>query len=227
MTDILLFNLFRRKKREWAREGMAALTQAEVDEINAVLADWKAANRFAGAAGGPPASDAPVSGAGQPEATDGALRPSQAAYSIIKEFEGYHRDLGDGRVQAYPDPASGGEPWTIGYGSTGPDVRPGTIWTKEQAAARLESDVAKFAAGVARRIGDAATARHEFDAMVSLAYNVGLGNFESSTLLRKHKAGDKAGAAAEFARWNKAAGKVMAGLTRRRAAEAELYRGNG
>ena len=61
--------------------------------------------------------------------------------------------------------------------------------------------------------------------MVSLAYNVGLGNFASSTLLRKHKAGDFARAAAQFAVWNKAAGKVMQGLVSRRADEAKLYRG--
>ena len=59
--------------------------------------------------------------------------------------------------------------------------------------------------------------------MVCFAYNCGVANLKSSTLLRKHKAGDYAGAAKEFARWNKAAGKVMAGLTRRRAAEAALY----
>ena len=59
--------------------------------------------------------------------------------------------------------------------------------------------------------------------MVSLAYNIGMGNFSASTLLRKHKAGDHAGAAAQFAVWNKANKKVMAGLTRRRAAEAALY----
>jgi lysozyme len=59
--------------------------------------------------------------------------------------------------------------------------------------------------------------------MVSFAYNVGPANLASSTLLKKHKAGDYAGAAAEFAKWNKANRKVMAGLTRRRAAEAALY----
>ena len=59
--------------------------------------------------------------------------------------------------------------------------------------------------------------------MVSFAYNVGLGNLASSTLLKLHKAGDHAGAAAQFARWNKAAGKVLPGLTRRRTAESQLY----
>ncbi len=158
--------------------------------------------------------------------TIGGYRVSPAAFAIIKEFEGYARALPDGRCQAYPDPGSGGDPWTIGFGSTGPGIAKGVIWPRRQAEERLEADVIKFAAGVAKRLeGGAATSQGEFDAMVSLAYNVGLGNFESSTLLRKHKAGDKAGAAAEFAKWNKASGRVMAGLTRRREAEARLYRG--
>lgn len=151
--------------------------------------------------------------------------PSRAAYEIIKQFEGYATALPDGSCKAYPDPASGGDPWTIGYGSTGPDIRRGTVWTQQQAQARLEQDVHAFAKGVADRIGDADTDQHEFDAMVSLAYNIGLGNFGGSTLLKKHKAGDKTGAANEFGKWRMAAGRVMKGLVRRREAEAALYRG--
>jgi lysozyme len=146
------------------------------------------------------------------------LKPSRAALSLIKEFEGC-------KLEAYPDPATGGDPWTIGWGSTGPGIRKGTVWTQEQADTRFAEHVAEFGAGVAKLIGNAATSQQEFDAMVSLAYNVGVGNLASSTLLKLHKAGDKAGAAAQFARWNKAAGRVMAGLTRRRAAEQALYEG--
>ena len=72
-------------------------------------------------------------------------------------------------------------------------------------------------------IGDAKTTQHQFDALVSFAYNLGADNLKTSTLLRKHNAGDHAGAAAEFGKWNKAKGQVMKGLTRRRAAEAALY----
>lgn len=150
-------------------------------------------------------------------ATARALKPSQACINLMHEFEGC-------RLKAYPDPGSrDGKPWTIGWGSTGPDIGPGTVWTQAQADARFASDVAKFADKVSAALGDAHTTQHQFDAMVSFAYNVGVAAFSSSTLLKKHKAGDYSGAFSEFARWNKNDGKVMAGLTRRRAAEADLY----
>jgi lysozyme len=142
---------------------------------------------------------------------------------LIQSFEGCAKKRADGSYDAYPDPATGGDPWTIGWGSTGPDIKRGLVWTQQQCDDRFAQHVAEFAANVAKAIGAAATTQHQFDAMVSLAYNIGMGNFSASTLLRKHKAGDHAGAQAQFAVWNKAAGKVMAGLTRRRAAEAALY----
>lgn len=145
--------------------------------------------------------------------------------ALVKRWESYKQDLGDGRVQAYPDPATGGAPWTIGWGTTGPDVVKDTIWTREQAQDRFRQHVAEFSAGVAQALESAPTTQDQFDAMVSLAYNVGLGNFRGSTLLKKHKAGDYAGAQAQFAVWNKAAGKVMKGLINRRADEAKLYGG--
>lgn len=143
---------------------------------------------------------------------------------LVQEFESCAKKRADGRFDAYPDPGSGGDPWTIGWGTTGPDVKPGVTWTQQQCDDRFAQDLSKFAQGVAKVLGDAKTTQHQFDAMVSFAYNVGIANLSSSTLLKKHKAGDYAGAANEFARWNKAKGKVMAGLTRRRAAEAALYK---
>lgn len=143
---------------------------------------------------------------------------SDAGAALVKQFEGC-------RTSAYPDPATGGAPWTIGYGATGPEIVRGTVWTLQQCDERLHDDLNRFARGVSDAIGGAPTTQNEFDAMVSLAYNVGLANFRSSTLLRMHRAGDKAGAAAQFVRWNRADGKVMGGLTRRREAEAEMYRG--
>lgn len=143
---------------------------------------------------------------------------SKAGLALIKSFEGLE-------LKAYPDPGSGGDPWTIGYGATGAGIHKGVVWTQAMADNRLADDVSRFADGVAKLIGSAPTTQGQFDAMTSLAFNVGLGNFGSSTLLKKHRAGDYAGAASEFARWNKASGKILAGLTRRREAETKVYRG--
>ena len=151
------------------------------------------------------------------------MDPSSDCVKLIQEFEGCEKRRADGRFDAYPDPGSGGDPWTIGWGTTGPDVQRGVIWTQQECDDRFAQDLNRFAGSVANGIGVAATTQHQFDALVSFAYNVGIGNLKSSTLLKKHKAGDFAGAANEFGRWNKAAGKVMKGLTRRRAAEAALY----
>lgn len=159
----------------------------------------------------------------EPEASPGSLEPGPDCTKLIQAFEGCHKKRSDGRFDAYPDPGSGGDPWTIGWGATGPDVRKGVVWTQEQCDDRFTAHVAQFAAGVRRLLGNAATTQHQFDALVSFAYNVGEGNLGSSTLLKLHKAGDYSGAAAQFARWNKAAGWVLPGLTRRRAAEAALY----
>lgn len=131
--------------------------------------------------------------------------------------------LPDKRVQAYPDPATGGDPWTIGWGSTGADIRPGVIWTQQQCDARLTRDLTRFAVQVTGAIGTAPTTQPQFDALVCFTYNVGIGNLSGSTLLKRHKARDHDAAQAQFARWNRAQGKVMAGLTKRRAAEAALY----
>jgi len=153
------------------------------------------------------------------------MQPSQACAKLIQQFEGCAKKRPDGTFEAYPDPGTGGDPWTIGWGSTGPNIKKGTVWTQQQCDDRFNEHLAEFARGVEKALGGAKTTQAQFDAMVSFAYNVGLGNLNSSTLLKKHKAGDYKGAAAEFARWNKAAGKVLPGLTRRRAAESALYSG--
>lgn len=141
--------------------------------------------------------------------------------ALIKRFEGCARRIGRGLVEAYPDPGTGGAPWTIGWGATGPGIGPGTVWTEVQADARLEADLVRYAAEVSAAIGAAPTTRAQFDALVSFHYNTGA--IRRATLTRKHIAGDFVGAAAEFARWNRAGGRVLKGLVRRRAAEAALY----
>jgi len=143
--------------------------------------------------------------------------------ALIKRFEGCAKALGNGSFDAYPDPGTGGDPWTIGWGSTGPDIHKGLVWTQAQCDARLEADLQHFSAKVAAMVPSAT--QHQFDALTSFAYNLGPGNLASSTLLKKHKAGDFAGAANEFLRWNRAAGRVLPGLTKRRAAERLLYLG--
>lgn len=126
------------------------------------------------------------------------------------------------RLKAYPDPASGGDPWTIGYGST-TGAKPGMVITEAQAEEMLRRDVARFEAAVNKLAPK--TTQGQFDAMVSFSFNVGEGNLAKSTLLKKHNAGDYAGAANEFGNWTLAAGKRMPGLVTRRAGEAKLYRG--
>lgn len=138
------------------------------------------------------------------------------ALALIKRFEGCE-------LKAYPDPGSGGDPWTIGWGATGAGIRKGVVWTQDAADARLIKDVERFGDGVAKALGGAPATDRQRAAMISLAYNIGLEAFEDSTLLRFHKAGNYKGAALQFLRWNRASGKVLAGLTRRRAAEAAVY----
>ena len=163
------------------------------------------------------------------KATPAAVAPSAGGraigdpgFKLIQSFEGCEKDRPDGQFQAYPDPGSAdGHPWTIGWGSTGPDVKPGTIWTQAACDARFRKDIQRYADQVSKAIGTAKTSQNQFDALVSFHYNTGA--IGTATLTKKHKAGDHAGAKAEFAKWNKNAGKVMKGLVRRRAAEAELY----
>lgn len=161
-----------------------------------------------------------VTGVTAPPATRRAT--GRTGVSLIREFEGLARLRPDGLVEAYPDPGTGGAPWTIGWGATGPDIGPNTVWTREQCDARLAADVARHADEVSAAIGEAPTSQAQFDALVSFHYNTGA--IARATLTRKHIAGDFPGAAAEFARWNRSSGHVLAGLTRRRAAEAALYR---
>lgn len=116
---------------------------------------------------------------------------------------------------------------TIGWGSTGPDIRLGMKWTQQQADMRFLRDLGRFATGVEHELGNTKTNQGEFDAMVSLAYNIGVGNFGASTLLKMHKAGEHESAALQFGRWTKQKGVVLRGLVKRREAERRLYAGLG
>ena len=144
------------------------------------------------------------------------------ALALIKKFEGCE-------LKAYPDPGTGGKPWTIGWGSTtdvqGRPITPGTVWTQPQADTRLATQVLEFAAGVDKALGGTAVTPMQKGAMVSLAYNIGPKAFAGSTLLKKHKAADYDGAAGQFPAWNKSGGRVMQGLVNRRTAEMRVYKG--
>ncbi len=145
-----------------------------------------------------------------------------AGLALIKQFEGCERKRSDGRFEAYPDPGTGGDPWTIGWGATGKGIGPGTVWTKAECDARLERDLARFAGDVRRALGHALTSQNQFDALVSFHYNTGA--IAKATLTKLHKAGDYPAAAQEFGKWVHAGGRQLNGLVRRRKAEAELYR---
>lgn len=144
---------------------------------------------------------------------------SQAAIDLIHSFESF-------RANAYKDPGSkNGLPITIGWGSTsdlqGKPIKLGDVWTREQADAKFKQDIDRFSADVIAEAGP--STQGQIDAMVSFAYNAGIGAFRSSTLLKKHKAEDYKGAAVEFGKWVFNDGKRMNGLVRRREAERKLY----
>lgn len=149
------------------------------------------------------------------------MQTNDAGLALIKQSEGF-------MSRWYPDPAHGWAVPTIGYGHTDAAGAPkfasdkDLALTEAEATAILQRDLAKYEADV-RRLVKVPLNENQFSALVSFTYNLGAGNLGSSTLLRKLNAGDYAGAAAEFGRWNKAGGKALAGLTKRRAAERALF----
>jgi len=143
------------------------------------------------------------------------MQYSKNGLHLTESFEGV-------RLSAYPDPGTGGDPWTIGYGHTGPEVHSGMTITQEQAELYLAEDVKRAEADVNAKLTVEVT-QDEFDALVDFAFNCGCGNLNNSTLLKKLNAGDFEGAAQEFLKWDMAAGHHMAGLLKRRQAEELLF----
>ena len=142
------------------------------------------------------------------------MKTSEHGIKLIQQREGF-------REHAYPDPGSGGDPWTVGYGSTH-GVHEGMTVTEAQASAMLAADLHLFEATVQHGVKVALT-QNQFDALVSLVYNIGPRNFLGSTVLKRLNAGDYAGAADAMLMWDKAAHHVMAGLHRRREQEREEF----
>jgi lysozyme len=139
------------------------------------------------------------------------MKVTQDGLELIKSFEGC-------KLIAYQDV---GGVWTIGWGHT-EGVKPGATITQAQADRLFEDAVATRALQLSALL-TVVPSDAEFSALVSLAYNIGVGAFAKSTVLRLHNAGKRPEAAAAFSMWNKAGGRVRAGLTRRRAAEAAMY----
>lgn len=147
---------------------------------------------------------------------------NQATLDLVRSFEGLY-------LEAYLCPAG---VWTIGYGHTGRQHKDGTVYKGRvlrdelEAVELLNLDLRFFAAGVDRLLLSRPREQlndNMFGALVSFAFNVGLGNLEKSTLLQKINARDYIGALGEFEKWNKADGKVLRGLTRRRLSERNLF----
>lgn len=162
--------------------------------------------------------------------TNPGLQLGPKGTKLIQGFEACAKKRPDGRFEAYPDPGSGGAPWTIGWGATGRGVKRGLVWTQQQCDERFAQDVEKFVAEVNAAIAGAPTTQNQFDALVSFHFNTGA--IGKATLTELHRAGNYGAVAGdghditpgEFGKWVWASGRRMTGLIRRRAAEAALYR---
>lgn len=139
---------------------------------------------------------------------------SETGLTVLKHYEGCE-------LKAYRDSVG---VLTIGFGDT-ENVTEGMVITREEAEDRLERRLDRdFEPGVRAAIS-ASIRQEQFDAMVCLAYNIGVGAFAKSTLVKLFNAGDIQLAADQFLRWDKAGGKSLKGLRRRRAAERALFLG--
>jgi lysozyme len=141
------------------------------------------------------------------------MNTSTEGLALIKKFEGLE-------LNAYRCAAG---VWTIGYGHT-KDVERGDVWTEAQADAALKHELIEFE-GYINDLVECSLTQNQFDALVSWVYNLGPANLQASTLLKKLNASDYEDVPSQLKRWNKAGGKVLEGLIRRREAEALLFQG--
>lgn len=146
---------------------------------------------------------------------------------LLVPFESYAVKLPNGDCAAYPDPGTGGLPITIGYGSTfdefGNPIHMGDVWTHEKAIRVKQITLDKFlSALLVHSPGLVQENPYKIAAVLSWVYNCGIGNYRVSTFRRKINEKEWEDAAKECVKWNKANGKVLRGLTRRREAEAKL-----
>lgn len=143
------------------------------------------------------------------------MQINDAGLALLKSCEGC-------KLKAYPDPASGGAPWTVGYGHTGDDVYEGLEITQERADELLKEDIEKLESELLDCIATPVSS-NQFSALVVFTYNVGIGNFENSSLLKNLNSGDIQGAADQFPRWNRAGGEIRQYLVERREKERALF----
>ena len=146
---------------------------------------------------------------------------------LLIPFEGYAKKLPNGDCIAYPDPATGKYPFTIGFGSTrhadGTLVKQGEVWTYEYAVETKQKVLQGFLVELLRLSPVLVVEKpRRVAAVLSWVYNLGVGNYKSSTFKKKIDAGDWWAAAVECKKWDRANNKVMLGLTRRRLAEANM-----
>lgn len=151
---------------------------------------------------------------------------SKAGLELIKAFEGCLKPVSNlpGHFRAYYCPAG---VLTIGYGHTnhhGRQFNEGSVWTQAECDAELKTDMEHFERIVERHV-KVDLKQHQFDALVSFAFNCGEGALKKSTLLRKLNKSDYQGAASEFHKWNRGGGRVLSGLVRRRASESLMFQG--
>ena len=141
------------------------------------------------------------------------MKTSVEGLALIKKFEGLE-------LEAYKCAAG---VWTIGYGHT-KDVQEGDVWSESHADHMLEVELEEFEGYINDNV-TVALSQNQFDALVSWVYNLGPANLKASTMLKVLNSGDYEGVPAQIKRWNKAGGKVLKGLIRRREAEALLFVG--
>ena len=139
------------------------------------------------------------------------MKTSLEGINLIKHFEGCE-------LEAYKCPAG---VWTIGYGHI-KGVQQGDVITEQQADDMLVEELEEYENYI-HNLVNCPLNQNQFDALVAWVYNLGSSNLQASTLLKVLNAGDYAGVPAQMLRWNKAGGKVLEGLTRRRQAEADLF----
>lgn len=142
------------------------------------------------------------------------MRVSSRGLDIIKACEGLY-------LQPYLCPAN---VWTIGYGSTRGVTKDTAPITEEEALVRLKIDVLNEAERPLKNLVKVQLNQNQYDALVSLVFNIGQGNFRASTLRQKLNRGDFEGAANEFKKWRRGGGKILPGLVKRREVEEKLFR---